>query len=109
MGTILDTQTRPILRSPFIDKRIVFRGPRIVFRGPSREQTTLFQPILLLTLAFVTPLTLLQVKTVMNGTCEPCSCFSWKDINLSDLQVDWLKWHDLGMANRTISIPYDLS
>ena len=59
---ILDTQTRPILRSPFIDKRIVFRGP-------NREQTTLFQPFLLLTLVLFAPLTLLQVKTVMNGTC----------------------------------------
>ena len=69
MGMILDTQTHPILRSPFIDKRTVFRGPRTVFRGPNREQTTLFQPFLLLTLAFFTPLTLLQVKTVMNGIC----------------------------------------
>ena len=32
-----------------------------------------------------------------------------QDINLSDLQVDWLKWHDLVMANRTSSIPHDLS
>ena len=57
MGTILDTKTRPILRSVFIDIRTVFRGPRIVFREPHREQTTLFQPFLLLTLAFFIPLT----------------------------------------------------
>ena len=31
--------------------------PEFVFRGPNREQTTLFQPFLLLTLAFFTPLT----------------------------------------------------
>ena len=64
MNTILDTQMRPILCAPFNVKRIVFRGPRIVFRGPNREQKTLFQPFLSLTLAFFTPLTLLQVKTV---------------------------------------------
>ena len=57
MGMILDMQTRLILHSPFIDKRIVFREPRIVFRRPSREQINLFQPFLLLTLTFFTPLT----------------------------------------------------
>ena len=43
----------------------------------------------------------------MNGKCVTLLQFSWNAINLSDLQVDWLKWHDLVMANRTSPIPHD--
>ena len=46
----------------------VFRGPRIVFRRPNREQTILFQPFPLLTLAFFTPLT---------------DCYEWNMCNLA--------------------------
>ena len=51
--------THVLVTSKFEKDRININGDYVI----------LFQPFLLLTLVFCTPLTLLQVKTVMIGTC----------------------------------------
>ena len=63
MGTILDSQTRSIWSSPFIDKGHLLLGRVHIFER-FQEQKIQFQPFLLLTLAFLD-----LGKDVMNGKC----------------------------------------